>query len=372
MVGGEPTPLPEGLLPGDEVQHAGRTPAELLLRDAGQQVPADPALELDGVLDVRPHLRQRAKPGHHPVEAGDGRVELGAEVLLGDGGLARSGPAADDDQPGPRQIDRHRADSHPGGSRGSRHSGRRRPVGPGRVPPVPACVELAAQLVAERTDPPDEVGAEAALGDPVLEHLVVLHHVGAVRRDDDVELEVLGVVADLGAHEVGLQVEVPAGELPLRPRPEVPDRVGVARPLDHQAPVALPARLRVPRVPAVGGGPVAGGEPDLGPGRHVGHQLLVGVVDDVHRDGLPRPTVPDGTRLGLGVRAEPQHLAPDDEIPCRPAVRHVATLPDRHAPPFRTCLQSAGPSTRVVFRPARFARSMAMFAAAVTSSARSA
>ena len=86
---------------------------------------------------------------------------------------------------------------------------------------------------------------EAALVDAQVEQLVVLPHCRSVHVEDDVELEILRVVAGLGAPERLLEIEVPAPELALGAVPEHPDRVLVARALQHQHAVALP-RARDP------------------------------------------------------------------------------------------------------------------------------
>src|SRR5258706_416718 len=68
------------------------------------------------------------------------------------------------------------------------------------------------------------------------------------RGDPDVELEVLCVVARGGPAEGLLDVHVPSRELAVRTLPEHPDRVHLARPLQHQHPVALPRAAAGPRV----------------------------------------------------------------------------------------------------------------------------
>ena len=72
------------------------------------------------------------------------------------------------------------------------------------------------------------------------------------------------------------------------------------------APSPTHAVAPVVRVAAGRGRPVvAGSEAERRPLGHVEHERVVGVLDDVHRDGEPRPALP--------------HLPPDDDVARRPA-----------------------------------------------------
>jgi hypothetical protein len=99
-----------------------------------------------------------------------------------------------------------------------------------------------------RADPTGLILREAALLDANVEQLVVLPLDASVRVEDQVELEILRVVAGVGAPERFLQVEVPASELTLGAVPEHPDGVAVARPLEHQHTVTLPPLSASPGV----------------------------------------------------------------------------------------------------------------------------
>src|SRR5581483_10072063 len=152
---------------------------------------------------------------------------------------------------------------------------------------------------------------EAALRDTHVEQLLVLALDAAVRMEDQVELEILRVVAVGGAPERLLQVEVPAAKFAFRPVPEHPDGVCVARALQHQHAVALP---RLPSRPRMRLG--AGRERERRAGRDVRCEELAGVAHDDDRNLEPgpafvanlaakhdvtrRPHGLDLTRVGLG------------------------------------------------------------------------
>src|SRR5205814_868465 len=89
---------------------------------------------------------------------------------------------------------------------------------------------------------------ETTLANALLEQLLVLALAAAVRVDDQVELEVLRVVAVAAATERLLQVHVPARVPALGAFPEDPDRARFAGPLQHEDAVPLPA---VPRRPGM-------------------------------------------------------------------------------------------------------------------------
>src|SRR5690348_11407571 len=104
----------------------------------------------------------------------------------------------------------------------------RRPRRPGRIPPGAARIQLrrdARGLCADGTSLLLRVHPVAQAG---LELRLVLPLARAVGEEDQVELEILGVVPVSGAAERLLEVHVPAREPPLRAGPEMPDRVQLA------------------------------------------------------------------------------------------------------------------------------------------------
>ncbi len=103
------------------------------------------------------------------------------------------------------------------------------PERPPGVPPVAPGCELGFEPSSFRADVTGLILREAALLDAHVEQLVVLPLDPAVRMEDQIELEVLRVVAGRGAPERLLQVEVPAPELALLAVPEHPDRVASRR-----------------------------------------------------------------------------------------------------------------------------------------------
>src|SRR4051812_36083201 len=122
------------------------------------------------------------------------------------------------------------------------------PERPPRVPPAAAGVELRGDALALRPDRVVLLARVAALAHALLERLDVLPLPLAARRDPDVELEILCVVAFGRTPERLLEVHVPAREVALGTVPEHPDRVRLTRPLQHQHSVTLPCLAARPRM----------------------------------------------------------------------------------------------------------------------------
>ena len=194
--------------------------------------------------------------------------------------------------------------SHPGGKDGARQAGSGANVVQRVVPPSLAPLEHRADLASEAVYRVALLLGVAALADAILEQLLVLEAPGSVDRDPDVELEVLRVVADRGPPERLLEVQVPPCEAALRPVPEVPDRVRLARSSQREDAVAFPGALSRPRMRTAVGA------------RRKGERRLLGQV----RDEQLRRVLDDHDRRRAPGHAAP-HLAVDD---------HVAS-PPRHA-----------------------------------------
>lgn len=86
------------LLASHQIQDAAPAASQLLLSDAREHVPADPAQELDRLFDRGPDVLMAAKCRHDPVEAGHGRSELVGHGV-GNRGLPGSRPTRHDDEP---------------------------------------------------------------------------------------------------------------------------------------------------------------------------------------------------------------------------------------------------------------------------------
>lgn len=69
---------------------------------------------------------------------------------------------------------------------------------------------------------------ESALFDPLIKELLVLYGPRAVRIDNDVQFQILRVVANRRTRKGLLKVDVPALECSLGAAPLVPDRVTFA------------------------------------------------------------------------------------------------------------------------------------------------
>src|SRR4051812_6974060 len=119
----------------------------------------------------------------------------------------------------------------------------RLPRGPPVVPPALASVEQRPDTAGFLTRGGRLLRREAPLRHAHVEQLVVFPLPGPVDRDDDVELEVLRVVARGVPAERLLKIHVPATERAFLAEPEHPDRIRLARPLQHQHAVPLPALL---------------------------------------------------------------------------------------------------------------------------------
>ena len=210
---------------------------------------------------------------------------------------------------------------------------RRRPPGrPAVVPPALARVEQRADAAAFLARGRSLLGREAPLGDTHVEQLVVLPLPRPVDRHDDVELQVLRVVAAAVPPKRFLEVHVPTAEGALVAEPEDPDRVRLAGALQHQDAVALPALLAVPRVPSALDRPLAGREVELRAGRDVRREQLVVVLHDAHRELAPAAAVV-------------QHLAAEDDVALRPhaspaAGRAAPSAPAGASPPSRSATGS--------------------------------
>jgi len=113
------------------------------------------------------------------------------------------------------------------------------------------------EFVAVSANPVDELRGVAAIVHPLIEELRVLHDELAIGREDEIELEILGVVPIDGAHEGSLEVDTPAVEHSIRRLPEVPDGVMFAGLLHHEASVGRPRVSCCPRVTSVLGRPLA-------------------------------------------------------------------------------------------------------------------
>ena len=198
--------------------------------------------------------------------------------------------------------------SHPGGKDGARQAGS------GRNDVQPSSHHRSPRSSIAPTSRPEAVYrvalllGVAALADAILEQLLVLEAPGAVDRDPDVELEVLRVVADRGPSERLLEVQVPACEAALRPVPEVPDRVRLARSSQREDAVAFPGALSRPRVRTAVGARRKGERRLL---RQVRDEQLGRILDDHDRRRAPGHAAP--------------HLAVDDHVASPP--RHAATVP---------------------------------------------
>src|SRR5206468_8553906 len=125
---------------------------------------------------------------------------------------------------------------------------------------------------------------------------------------DDVEFQILCVVPDGGAAERLLEVDVPTHKGSIRTSPEVPDRMVVAGTLHHQRAVPLPPPASpVPGVLRVHGWKGAGEETELGTTRQIGHQLVIGVLDDVDDQRQPRPTIIEHLAANNLLAVTPSH-----------------------------------------------------------------
>lgn len=67
-------------------------------------------------------------------------------------------------------------------------------------------------------------------------------------------------------------------------------------------------------------------EPELGTGGQVGHQVLVGVGDDLDWTTEPRLTVPGRRRVRMRDGAVAEHLTPHDHVAERPSIEHGTKL----------------------------------------------
>ena len=142
------------------------------------------------------------------------------------------------------------------------------------------------------------------------------------------------VVTTPGAPEGLLQVHVPAVECALRAVPEDPDRVRVARALQHQDAVTLPAGATVPRMAPVRCRERALRERERRALGDVGREELRRIAHDDDGELDPRPAVV-------------QHLAAQDHLALRPhpspsvvaagpTRQAAASAPRRSAPPSAT------------------------------------
>ncbi len=91
-------PFVPRLLARHEIEDAAPGSTKLLLGDTGQQLPADPTLQLDRLLDSGPDLVMTPERGHQPVEARHTGSDLDGEEIC-HRRLPGSGPTGDDDEP---------------------------------------------------------------------------------------------------------------------------------------------------------------------------------------------------------------------------------------------------------------------------------
>ena len=205
----------------------------------------------------------------------------------------------------------HAASSQPAGRSPPRHAGSGSQVAHASLHQrSPAC-ELGRDSSAFTSDRRDLGLGPPTQPHPFVEALLVLEVPGAVRLDDDVELVILRVDPERRAPEGRLQVHVPEGETPLRPGPEQPDGMSLARALQLEHAVAAPTLLPVPGMEPAR--PVAVG---IGKLRSLGdeqREQVVGVLHDDRRLTEPGP-------------AETE-LAADDLLARLPAVRSLPQCP---------------------------------------------
>src|ERR1051325_6486871 len=208
---------------------------------------------------------------------------------------------------------------------------------PGRPvvgPPAPAGVELPRDAAGQGPRLRDLFRCEAALADPFLHDVVVFQLPAALGRDPDVELEVLRVVADRRAAEGLLQVDVPAVELPRRAGPEDPDRIGLARTLQHEDAVPQPPLFPVPRMTAIRTRPVAGGEAERSALGDIGRQQPRLVDDHDQRHLQPGPAVVQDLSADDHLARGPGHsrgsLMPSNESATSTASAATVSATTRH------------------------------------------
>lgn len=122
-----------------------------------------------------------------------------------------------------------------------------------------------------------------------------------VRLDHEIELVIVGVEFTTLSDERRLQIDVPAGESPLRPFPEVPDRVRLAGAMVDEDALAGPLTATLPRMLSLER-PTIGREPEARARSDVDRRLRAIVSDDANREGRVRAPAPRLTPHDLVAR----------------------------------------------------------------------
>ena len=130
-------------------------------------------------------------------------------------------------------------------------------------PPLPPHIDVVGDAPCFRPHLGHLVACKPSLSHTLFQDLVVLQAPRAIDRHHDVELQVLSVVASRSPSEGLLEIDVPTGEVAVRPRPEDPNRVRLVGSLQHQDAMVFPGAVCVPRVEAVRCWPIAGRKPKV-------------------------------------------------------------------------------------------------------------